>query len=73
MLTRSEVENMKLDAVEMNEVVQAKNSSTKSAAGWITVGFEEAKRKMLTHFAPAEVEEPEVIAKDREEYFPTQS
>lgn len=63
MLTRKEVEGMELDAVQMNEVIHANAASAKSAGGWISVGFEEAKRQMLVHFAPVEVEEPEVVRK----------
>ena len=61
MLTRADVENMELDAVQMNEVIQADTHSTKSAGGWINLGFEEAKRRMLTQFPAVEVEEPDVV------------
>ena len=59
MLTRSEVEGMELDAAEMDAVIQANTNSTKSAGGWIALGFAEAKRQMLVHFpAPLAPSEP---------------
>lgn len=72
MLTRSEVEGMELDKVQMDEVIQANTASTKSAGGWISIGFEAAKQQMLTHFpAAVTAEEPEVVAKAKEEDSPS--
>lgn len=72
MLTRSDVENMELDAVQMNEIIQANSVSTKSGGGWINVGFEEAKRQMLLHFpAPLAPEEPTLEPAENDEGFPS--